>query len=336
MKELESLNVGGKRVFLRGDIDVPIINGAVEDTQRLQYLIPTIRFLRSKNSKVLLTGHIGRPENNRDFSLSTKPLLPILSNLLDIDVVQFKNFESVRLSPGTLGLLENLRFWEGEEKNDENFTRQLANLADVYVDEAFAASHREHASIVGVPRLLPHAAGFHFQKEVEILSRVLKNPKRPQVVIVGGVKLETKLPVIESLSKTADWVLVGGELAGNIKSKQIQLASNVVVAKLKNDGKDIDEKSIEEFCNKISQASQIILNGAMGLFEEDQHAEGTREVVLAVANSNAEKIAGGDATIFALKKFGFLAKMDWVSSGGGAMLEFLSGKELPGIKALES
>lgn len=335
MRKIEDLDFQNKRVFLRGDIDVPVKNGVVQDSERLQYLLPTIRFLFSKNSRVLLAGHMGRPKNNQDFSLSTKHLVTTLYSLLKIEIVHFPTFQEVKLSSDTLGLLENLRFWPEEENNDENFAKQLTALADVYVNDAFAAINRNHASIVGVPKLLPHAAGLRLETEVEVLSRVLANPKKPQVVVIGGVKIETKLPVIVNLAKTADWVLIGGLLAEEARRENLQFPKNVILAKLTDGGKDISVESIEIFKKIIQTAGQIILNGAMGVFEETDHEMGTREVAQAVAGSKAEKIAGGDATILALKKFGFFAKIDWVSSGGGAMLEFLSGRVLPGITALE-
>ena len=336
MKELANLALEGKRVFLRGDIDVPIENGVIQDTERLKLLSPTISYLLERNSRVLLVGHIGRPKNNQDFSLSTKTLLTMLSSLLNINVVHFHRIEGVEVPPLTLGLLENLRFWPEEEKNDPTFAKQLANLADVYVNEAFADCHREHASIVGVPRFLPHAAGLRLEKEVEVLSRVLANPKRPQVVIIGGVKLETKIPVIGNLAKTADLVLVGGLIASEAQEKNIEVTNNVILAKLTPDKKDIDEESVKKFCEKIETAAQIIWNGPMGVFEKPESETGTTEIARTIAKSPAEKIVGGGQTIQALKKYQILGKMDWVSSGGGAMLEFLSGKTLPGIEVLES
>lgn len=344
MIKLQSIDVSDKRVFLRGDIDVPIRRQeagnkrqefAVEDTQRLQNLVPTIRFLFSKNCSILLAGHIGRPKNNQDFSLSTKTLLTVLSKLLDINVIHFATFKNVSLSPNTLGLLENLRFWQGEEKNSKSFAKKLAMLADVYVNEAFAVSHREHASIVGVPKFLPHAAGFRLQKEVEVLEKVLKNPKRPQVVIIGGVKLETKLPVITSFAKLADFVLVGGLVAKEAQEKKIVFGQNVILANLTPDGKDVNNASIDQFISLIEKARMVVWNGPMGKFEEVGNEKGTREIAKAIAKSPAYKIVGGGDTVSALKKFGLLDKMDWVSTGGGAMLELLAKGALPGIEALK-
>lgn len=334
MKLLSDLDLLGKRVFLRGDLDIPVVKGNVEDVTRLENLLPTIRYLISKDCKVLIAGHIGRPQETQNFNLSTNLLLETFSSLLNISITHFKTLEAAKNFKGTLGLLENLRFWKGEEKNDAGFAKELASLAQVFVNEAFAAAHRAHASIVGVPKLIPAAAGFHFQKEVEVLTQVLKNPKRPCVVVIGGAKIETKLPVIDNMAKIADWVLVGGKLPAEIKNGKLK-KDNILIAELTDNGKDLRPYSIEKFKAVIKNAKTLVWNGPMGVFEEVESETGTKEIAEAVANSAAFKVAGGGETIFAIKKFGLLAKMDWVSSGGGAMLEFLSGKQLPGIVALE-
>lgn len=333
MRKLSDLDVFSRRVFLRADLDVPIIDGSVQELDRLQNLSSTISYLISQSSLILIAGHIGRPSNNKDFDLSTKNLVKPLSLLLNIEVVHFDSLENIIIPKNTLGLLENLRFWPEEEKNDNAFAQELASLSDVYVNEAFAASHRPHASIVSVPDFLPHAAGFRLQKEVEILTQVLKNPKHPMVVLIGGAKAETKIPVIETLAKIADFVLIGGKLPQEIKENP--WGENVVLAKLTNTAKDLSPDSIDEFKEIISGAKMIIWNGPMGVFEEVGSEKGTKEIAEAVAASGAEKIVGGGETIWALKKYGQIEKMDWVSQGGGAMLEFLSGKTLPGILVLE-
>jgi 3-phosphoglycerate kinase len=259
---------------------------------------------------------------------------------LNNEVIHIEGFPTNEAILKTLGsqknvvlLSENLRFFDGEEKNDQVFARKLASLADCYVNEAFAASHREHASIVGVPKFLPHAAGLRLEKEVEILERVLKKPKRPFVVIIGGAKIETKLSVIDNLSNIADTVLVGGKLPQEIRNTKVK--NNVLVGKLTQNSKDLSSDSIEKFKEKIAKAKMIVWNGPMGIFEEKENEQGTREIAEAIAKSKSEKIVGGGETIWALKKYGLEGKIDWISSGGGAMLEFLSGKILPGITALE-
>jgi len=339
---LKDLDVFEKRVFLRADLDVPLENGRVEEDWRLRNLIPTIRYLISQKSTIILAGHIGRPEGKPVFNLSTKILVPTLSELLNNEIVHIADFPSAEMIQNTLGssknvilLLENLRFFSGEEENDDSFSRKLASLADCYVNEAFAVSHRNHASIVGVPKYLPHAAGLRLEKEIETLEGVLHKPRRPFVAVIGGAKIETKLPVIEYLAKIADWVLVGGALSKELGIKNYEFRTeNVVVASLNKDGKDIDNTSIIQFIEVIKKAKMIVWNGPMGVFEDERFEMGTREIAKAIANSSAEKIVGGGETIWALKKYGLDAKIDWISSGGGAMLDFLAGKKMPGILAL--
>jgi len=340
---LKDLDVFEKRVFLRVDLDVPQKNGQVEDDWRLRNSLPTISYLISQKSVIILAGHIGRPEGKSVFNLSTKILVPTLSELLNNEIVHIAGFPTAETVQNTLGssknvilLLENLRFFSGEEKNDDSFSRELASLADCYVNEAFAVSHRNHASIVGVPKFLPHAAGLRLEKEIETLEGVLNKPRRPFVAVIGGAKIETKLPVIENLAKIADWVLVGGALSKELGIKNYKFGTeNVVVASLNKDGKDIDNTSIIQFIEVIKKAKMIVWNGPMGVFEDRRFEIGTREIAKAIANSSAEKIVGGGETIWALKKYDLDAKIDWISSGGGAMLEFLSGKILPGIAVLK-
>jgi phosphoglycerate kinase len=227
--------------------------------------------------------------------------------------------------------LENLRFFPGEEENSPEFTEKLSLLADFYINEAFSVSHRKHASIVGLPTKLSSAAGFHFKKEVENLSKSIDNPPRPVVFIIGGAKPETKLPLVYKLAEKADWVLVGGTLAGEEKG----VKGNIVFTDLKESGLDITSESAKMFSGIISRAKTIVWNGPMGKYEEEESTEGTREVALAISAANAFKIVGGGDTIASLTKFKLIDKMDYVSTAGGAMLEYLANGSLPGIEALE-
>ena len=228
------------------------------------------------------------------------------------------------------------------------FAKELASLGDFYVNEAFAASHRAHASIVGVPKLLPHCAGFHFASEVESLSKVLENPKRPFVFVIGGAKPETKLPMVAEFAKKANWVLVGGTLvqsakcppasdlqcrAGKVQSCNSRLKI-IVCADLTSDGFDINTNSIKKFEEIIKNAGTVVWNGPMGKYEDEKFEAGTRKIAEAIAGFGGFGVVGGGDTIAALKKFGLLDKIDYVSTGGGAMLEFLAKGTLPGIKAL--
>ncbi|MBI2327628.1 phosphoglycerate kinase [Candidatus Curtissbacteria bacterium] len=366
MKLLSSLDVSGKKVFLRADLDVSIADvNSKQESIRLQNLKPTVDWLLEHGAKqIVIAGHIDRPEKP-DPTLSTKNLLGPLENILGQKIVFKGDFESDKYSssevekisigssppfdfalyqtvPGfaqgrTINrviLLENLRFWPGEEANNPDFAKQLATLSDVYINDAFGVSHRAHASMVGVPLLLPHAAGLHLAREIEELSKLLKAPQRPFVAIVGGAKIETKMPVISHLAKVADQVLVGGELPLEIKASGKSFSENVYVGTLTADNKELSEESAKRFLESIRVAKTIVWNGPTGVFEE-----GFDKVSLAIADaifaSGAHSVVGGGETTQFLAQSGLLPKFSFVSSGGGAMLEFLAGRELPGIKALE-
>lgn len=348
MKLLRDLDVFQKRIFVRADLDVPLEEK--DEATRLTSLKPTIDFLLEKGAKqIIIAGHIGRPSFTKvtegkppfyDPSKSTKQLLPHLEKILGQKIefiAQPAGLDtSTGLTPrvgGNLVLLENLRFWPGEIGNDPEFAKQLAELADIYVNEAFGNCHRDHTSMVDLPKLLDHAAGIHLEEEVNKLTEVLYNPKRPLVAIVGGAKLETKIPVIHNLSAHADKVLVGGELPIEIKRQQTKMAENVKVATLKEDQKDLNEEDIGVFCKEILEAKSIVWNGPLGVFEKG-HDKGTLEIANAIATSGAYSIVGGGETTQFLARCKLLSKFSFVSSGGGAMLEFLAGKTLPGIAAL--
>ena len=318
LPKLSHQMVKGKSVILRLDLDV----GA--DTSRIESAKETINFLAENSAKTIIIGHKGRPDGTEDERLSLKTLSSVISDLIGKEVVFEKE--------GQIVLKENLRFDPGEEANDGDFAKKLANLADIYVNEAFAVSHRPHASIVGLPRFLPHAAGFRFVKEVENLSKIIENPKRPLVVLISGVK-EDKVEMAKELTKIADKVLVGGKLPKyfgdfNPHSEKLMLAD------LTFDGFDIALNSAGRFKVEIAKAQTIVLAGVLGKYEEEGYRQGTQEVFKAVAESSAFKVAGGGETEAALTLLGLTKKFDWISVGGGAMLEFLSKGTLPGIEAL--
>lgn len=329
MKLLSTLPVSGMRVFLRADLDVSVKEAP--NSIRLKVLKPTVDFLLSHGcAKVIIAGHYGRPAGPNPV-LSLRNIAPYVEIALQRSVV-FSQVLEIR-SLENLFLLENLRFWPGEEANDVEFAQKLASMADCYVNDAFGVSHRAHASIVGVPRSLPHAVGLHLEEEVNQLSKLIKNPQRPFVAIIGGAKLETKLPVIENLAKIADYVLVGGLIA-----KEYGIATpykaNIIVASQNSQGMDIDEKSAQKFAQIIKTAKTVVWNGPVGKFEEG-HDFGSRAIAQAIVDSGAYSVVGGGETVDFLGKAGFLSKVSFASCGGGAMLEFLSGKELPGIVALK-
>lgn len=348
MKLLRDIDVSGKRVFLRGDLDVnveqlTINNSQLTEAARLQNLKPTVDYLLEHGARqIVIAGHIGRPSHeaadgkaaDRE-KLSTKNLVLVLEKLLGRKIA-FQADSGVQPLVGVgplIVLLENLRFWDGEEKNEPEFAKILASLADVYVNDAFGVCHRNHASIAGVPAILPHAAGLHLEQEIIHLTESIKDPQRPFVAIVGGAKIETKVPVIENLAKIANTVLVGGELA--LQGETLRgYGDRVSIARLTEDGKDIDGDSIKQFTEIIKGAKTVIWNGPMGLFEEGFEA-GTMAIAEAVIHSGSFSVVGGGETTQFLGLKNLLDKFSFVSSGGGAMLEFLSGKELPGIKALE-
>lgn len=380
MRLLKDIDVSGKRVFVRGDLDVPAEQLTVDSSQlteaaRLRSLKPTVDWLLENGAKqIVIAGHIGRPSDQEPATrdqLSTKKLISPLERILGFEIVfspdvilspkdeesQYRSFADAQDDSKMVNqdnriiLLENLRFWPGEEANDLDFAKELAALADVYVNDAFAVCHREHASVVALAGLLPHAAGLHLEEEISQLTNLINNPQRPMVAIVGGAKLETKIPVIDNLAKVADWVLVGGAIAKELQMSNIPAAAEalagrqyprsndkIVVATMTENTKDINQDSIEKFKAIISGAKTVVWNGPVGLFEEGFSA-GTKAVAEAIVASGAFSVVGGGETVEFLASQNLLGPpaggFSFVSSGGGAMLEFLAGKDLPGIEALE-
>lgn len=324
-----------KKILVRIDCDVPIEHDEVVDDYRLRVVLPTIQFLLDQNACLVLLGHRGRSKHAAPVQSSLRPIARILSSLLNKDIPVVDRIDSVNGSGISLVMLENLRWWEGEEKNDPNFVRQLARLGEIYVNEAFADSHRSHASITGLPSVLPHFAGIRLQEEVEHLIQVFNTDKKPIVVVLGGGKAD-KAAYIEPLLNKADWVLVGGLLPRVVSSycRDYDGKSCVVAGHLTPSGEDIDQASITNFSAIISQAEIIVWNGPMGKYEEEEFIHGTKSIVETIAKSSAYKVIGGGDTIAALKKLGFLGTIDWVSTGGGAMLQFLAEGDLSGLAVL--
>ena len=330
MESIEEVNVSGKRVVVRCDFDVPLQNGKIEDESRIKNVLPTLEILLEKGAALVLVSHAGRPDKP-DSNLSLKPVQEALEKILN-QKITFQ--EKLQISSeAKINLLENIRFWHEEEKNNEEFAKKLASLGEVYVNESFATSHRAHASIVGIPKFLPSYAGISLSREVKELKKILEHPARPLVAIIGGAKLETKTPAIYNLAKIADKVLVGGKLM--FEAERRSLPENVVVAHDDIETKDIGQNSINLFGELIGDASTIVWNGPMGVFEEDKYMKGTKEVAVSVIESKGYSVVGGGDTIAALNKLGLLDKINFVSMGGGAMLDFLAGKKLPGLEVLE-
>lgn len=340
MKSITQVDVLGKRVFVRADLDVPRgTESSYEAATRLTNLKPTIDYILEKGAaQAIIAGHIGRPKI-ADSRLSCAQLLEPLESILVRSII-FKpdlvgnesSLDRQELSNKIL-LLENLRFWPGEIGNNMDFAKELAQLADIYVNEAFGNCHRLHASMVLLPKLLPSFAGLHLEEEVKVLSGLMHSPKRPYVAIVGGAKIETKLPAIENLAKVADVVLVGGELPAEITKNGEKFELKVHVAKLTEHQKDITDDSIGEFREIIKGAKTVVWNGPMGVFEEG-FDQGSAAVANAIIASGAYSVIGGGETSQFLAENNLISKFSFVSAGGGAMLEFLAGKMLPAIEAL--
>lgn len=341
MKILSSLpaDLSGKSVLVRADFDTPLSGGRVADETRIELVYPTLEELLGKKAAVIILSHLDRPGKVVE-ELRLNPVAAVLkkrfSAMKKIDEATGPTAAAAAkgLKDGQILLLENLRFYAGEEANDESFAQELSYLGDFYVNDAFATCHREHASIVLLPRLLPHTAGLHLEKEVKALTR-LKNPERPFVVVIGGVKLKTKLAPIEALAKKADLILVGGKLAAWLgQACSPEAMACIEVADLTEAGKEITIESARYFASRLTEAKTIVLNGPLGVYEEG-FEQGTRVVVEAISQVQAYRVAGGGDTEAVLTKLGLLAAFDHISSGGGAMLEYLAYGTLPGIEALK-
>lgn len=330
MQSVTNADVNGKKVIVRGDLDLAEENGKPE-TFRLLRMIPTLKDIISRGGAVRLLAHRGRPKGQVVDSLSLKEYVPLLSEQLGTDI-NFAGDPLTSQSPdGRFVLFENLRFHTGEEDNDPEFIQQLVKLGELYVNECFSTSHRDQASFTGIPKFLPHFAGLNLLKEVEELTKVLDNPEHPLAVIIGGAKLETKRPTIDFMADRADHVLVGSSFA----SQGLQATDKIVVpTDFVGETKDIGSTTVNTFKNLIAAAKMIVWNGPLGEYEDPQFAAGTRSIAQAIVSSSAYSVVGGGDTIAALDEMGLLDKISFVSTGGGAMLDFLSGQKLPGLVAL--
>lgn len=334
LPKLDELDLNGKRVLVRADLDVPFEGQDIRDDSRIVNCVPTFkRILEKGATSLLILGHIGKYEGPEK-TVSTDFLRHKLSELLDEDVIFVPGMPPTEIPNGKVILLDNVRMNEGEEKNDEEFAKNLAAFADFYIDEAFATSHRGHASIVGISKYIAKAAGIRFAQEVEKLSSILENPKRPVVAMISGIKTD-KLDYIKRFLKVADRILVGGRLPDMISDEDpLRAESKVTIARLIPDKEDITLHSVEEFQRELKKAGTIIVAGVLGKYEEEGHRQGTKQVFETVAESSAFKLMGGGDSEAAATLFGITDKFDWISTGGGAMLDFLAEGTLPGIEAL--
>jgi 3-phosphoglycerate kinase len=313
LPKITDIDVINKKVLLRLDLDT----APDPEDIRIKSSFETLDFLKDKASEIIILAHKGRPDGKVVEDLSLKP------------------FQSIFDKWGAK-VHENLRFNNGEESNDDLYARELASLGDAYINDAFGSSHRNHASIVGIPKLLPHFAGLHLAGEIENLSKVFE-PERPLLILISGVKKD-KVEMIKPLSELADKVLVGGRLpdflGDNTESVRTQ-NGKIIIGNLTMDKEDITLNTIQKFKEEILKAKTIVLAGVLGKYEDEGHSQGTKEVFSAVANSNAFKIVGGGDSLTAINRYNLTEKFDWVSVGGGAMIEFLTKKTLVGIEALQ-
>lgn len=320
--------LSGKKVILRADLDVD----PKESDYRLKSLLPTLRLLSESKAITTIIGHKGRPNGQEEPSMSLGQVCDKLSELFGEEIVFNQQFSECPFS-----MMENLRFESGEEGNSKEYVSKISAYGEIYVNEAFSASHRKHASIVGIPQKLSHYAGLRFQEEVNNLSKLVENPDRPFLVVLGGFKKD-KLEHLEGLKVIADKILIGGRLPdymGDLGSvRSVPLSEKVVPGNLIMDKEDISIHTIERFEEEIGKAKTILLAGPMGKYEEEGHRQGTNRVINAIIDSNALKFAGGGDTIQAIETLKSEEGFDYLSVAGGAMLEFLIKKTLPGIEAL--
>lgn len=385
MKTLRDFQFEEKRTLVRCDLNVPLDEeGSVRDDFRIRKLVPTVEELMKKNARIILLTHLGRKKNGE--AASVAPLVPALEKAFGRKVTFVKECvggraRSVtsRMKPGEIVLLENVRTQKGETENDEKFAKQLADLADVYVNEAFSVCHRAHASVASVPRFVPSGAGLQLEQEVRVLSKTLEDPWRPFVVVIGGAKVKSKARLINAFLRKADHVIVGGEIANAVLAgKGMSLGRFIEEDELREEIEQIDitdqklhlpvdgtivlkdypedeyvrtggigsvrgeEKILDVgpetrdiFSRILGEAKLILWSGPLGLFEHPRFEEGTGQLVRDITrNHSAFKIAGGGDTIAALHNFGAEEKFDHVSVGGGAVLSYLAGEDMPGLSAL--
>ena len=389
-KTIADVQVEGKKVLVRCDFNVPLdkATGAITDDKRIRAAIPTIKYLLDHNAAVILCSHLGKPKGEWKESLSLAPVAKRLEELLGQPVIFAKDIvgedakaKAAALKCGEVMLLENLRFDKREEKNDPEFAKELADMAELYVSDAFGTVHRAHASTEGVSHYLPAVSGFLIQKELEIIGGALANPKRPLVAILGGSKVSSKIGVINNLLEIADTIIIGGGMAytfsaaqggkvGNslleadwmdyskdmiekAKAKGVKLLlpvdtvcadafaadANSQVVKAGEipdgwEGLDIGPKTIAAYCDAVKDAGTVIWNGPMGVFEFPAFAVGTKAIAQALSETNAITIVGGGDSAAAVEQLGYADKMTHISTGGGASLEFMEGKVLPGVACL--
>ena len=348
MKTLRDFNVKNKRVLVRCDFNVPLSKqGDILDDSRIRAVLSTIEYLIENKAKVVLMSHLGRPNHKPDPKFSLKPVALRLEKLLEKKVKFLDDCigekvekEIDKMEFGEICLLENLRFYKSEEENDEKFAKDLAKLGDIFIQDAFGVCHRAHASVAGVPRYLPSGIGLLLEKEIKALDILMKNFEKPLLAIIGGKKVETKVKLIDKLSEIADFVLIGNLLSNEIKEKKIALKypEKVIepVDAIEEQGRELDigPKTSKIFQEKIADGKTIFWNGPLGMVEEEKFIQGSLVIANAIIESGAYSIVGGGDLNAFLGKHNLRDRFDYVSTGGGAMLKFLSGEKLPGLEVL--
>lgn len=323
-------NFTDKTALVRIDCDVDL----PQSEFRLQAMLPTIHFLQRKGvKKIILMGHKGRPDGQEKKDLSLQPIAEwFTENYKPCNLISLNNLTIEQLS--NFCILENLRFHKGEKDNSQEFAKQLALLADVYVNDAFATAHRKHASLVGLPQFLPSFLGLRMEEELKTLKAIKNKPQRPLVFVLGGSK-PGKLDYLEFLADWSDKLLIGGKHPKEFPNFNFQFSKDKVkIAGLKTNGLDIDQESIEEFKQEISQAKTIVWAGPMGVYEQEENSRGTVEITKAVAKANAFKLVGGGDTHTVLDQLNLWNSFDFISTGGGAMLQYLKEDSLPAVEAI--
>lgn len=343
LKKVQDADLIGKRVMLRVDFNVPLQYGQIKENFRIRAAKETIDFLLSKKAKVALVSHLGRPSGAVNLGLSLEQIKSDAEKILErklkfvpVCIGDEVEKELSQLEDGEVLLLENVRFHEEDQLNDDRFSEALARNFEIYVNDAFSVSHRDHSSVTGVAKFLPSYAGLWLQKEIENINRIREYPNHPATAIIGGAKIGTKLPVIENLIGNYDNILVGGLVACEAIDKKMEFDSKVIVAQdFAENRYDIGPESIKKFKEIISQSKTIVWNGPMGKFEHPPYDTGTIEILNAIIASDAFSLVGGGESIQVLEENNMMDKISFVSTGGGALLEYLAGGSMPGLEILK-